>query len=187
MTSRLHPNIRPEQEDLIAALTERYAAQRIRFDTSFNGSIPVQACGRIGRQFFYFRFRGDSASLTLGKPDHRRSSSRAKHARRKALRTLRRGKEEPGLWGFLVQKDLKRDRSLERHPSRAVWYAVINDVTGEQYAGVLEPEESADLFVELMGRLQLLPQRKPLVRRGSYTMPSDGTPGIIRKPSKRRR
>lgn len=194
MTPRLYLNIRPEQEDLIAALTERYAAQRIRFHTSFNGSIPVQACGRIGRRFFYFRFRGDSASLTLGSADHRGSASRAKHSRRHALRTLRRGLSgRRGMWDFMVKQDLKRDASMDRHPSRAVWYAVLNDVTGDQYAGVLEAEEAAELFIELLGRLERVPPGKsmvhkyPAMRRGSYTLPSEWPQGIIRKPSKNRR
>lgn len=193
MAPKLYRQIRPEQEGLIAGLTERYAAEKIRFDTSFNGSIPVQACGRIGRQFFYFRFRSDSASLVLGKADRCRSASQAKHARRKALRTLRRGNEAEGPWGSMVKKDLKKDTSLDRHPSCPVWYAVIYGVTGEPYAGALEAEESAELFVELMNRLEPVPQRKSLVhkframRRGSYTPPSRWTQGIIRKPSKTRR
>ncbi|ACL42038.1 hypothetical protein Achl_4087 (plasmid) [Pseudarthrobacter chlorophenolicus A6] len=193
MTPKLYLNIRPEQEDLIGALTERYAAQRIRFHTSFNGSVPVQACGRIGRRFFYFRFRGDAASLTIGSADHRGASSRAKHARRKALRELRRDQLDDGFMSFIRKRDLRRDTSLDRHPSRAVWYAVINDVTGDQWAGDLEPEESAELFVRLMDMLQPVPKRKPgnrsfaALRRGSYTPPSNWEQGIVRKPSKKRR
>lgn len=193
MTSTLYRNVRPEQEALIGVLTERYARQKIRFDTGFVGSIPVQACGRIGRQFFYFRFRGDSASLTLGTADLRRSASRAKHARRKALRELRRDTLDDGFMSFMLKRDLRRDTSLDRHPSRAVWYAVINYVTGNEWAGELEPEEAAELFVRLMDRLQLVPPRKTgnrsfaALRRGSYTPPSSWKQGIIRKPSKPRR
>lgn len=193
MTQPLYRNVRPEQEALIAALTERYASQKIRFDTGFVGSIPVQACGRIGRQFFYFRFRGDSASLTLGTADLRRAASRAKHARRKALRELRRGQAEDDLFGFLTRRNLRRDTSLDRYPSRPVWYAVINDVTGDEWAGELEPEEAAELFIRLMDMLQIVPARRAgnrsfaALRRGSYTPPSDWKQGIIRKPSKNRR
>lgn len=192
MTAPLYRNVYPEQEDLISALTERYADQRIRFDSGFNGSVPVQATGRIGRQFFYFRFRGDTASLTLGAADHRGAASRAKHARRKALRTLRRGIEGDDLWGFMVERDLKRNDVLDRHPSRVVWCAVANDVTGEQYAGALEPEESAELFIDLMASLQLAgpaPTYRKFrqLRRGNWTPPSHWAQGIIRKPSKNRR
>lgn len=192
MTQPFHRNIRPEQEDLIAALTERYADQKIRFDTGFNGSVPVQACGRIGRQYFYFRFRGDSASLTIGSADHRRAASRAKHARRLALRKLRRSQVDDGFFGFLTTRDLRRDTSMDRHPSRAAWYAAINDVTGERYAGDLEQEESAELFIELMSRLQRVgPEPKfhkfRAMRRGSYTPPMPEHRTVIRKASKGRR
>lgn len=193
MGQKLHRQIRPEQEDLIAGLTERYAAQKIRFDTSFNGSIPIQACGRIGRRFFYFRYRGDSASLTIGAADHRGSASRARESRRRALRTLRRGQGGDSLYGFLIQRDLRRDDSMDRHPSRPVWYAVINDVTGDPYNGCLEQEEAAELFVELMDRLQLVLARKTwnrsfaALRRGSYTPPMPEHRIVIRKVSKARR
>ncbi|QOT19400.1 hypothetical protein [Paenarthrobacter sp. YJN-5] len=193
MTSILYRNLRPEQEELIADLTERYANQKVRFDTGFVGSIPVQAYGRIGRQYFYFRFRGDSASLTLGLADLRRSASRAKHARRKALRELRRGRAEDNFMSFMLKRDLRRDTSLDRHPSRPVWYAVIHDVTGDEWAGELEPEDSAGLFVQLMDQLRRVPYRKTrdrsftALRRGSYTPPANWKQGIIRKPSRRRR
>ncbi|WP_422758895.1 hypothetical protein [Paenarthrobacter sp. C1] len=110
MTSILYRNLRPEQEDLIAALTERYATQKIRFDTGFVGSIPV-----------------------------------------------------------------------------------INDVTGDEWAGELEPEDAAGLFVQLMDQLRRVPYRKTrdrpfaALRRGSFTPPANWKQGIIRKPSRRRR
>jgi len=34
--------------------------------TSYGGSVPVQAEGNIGGKVFYFRFRGDRGSLTVG-------------------------------------------------------------------------------------------------------------------------
>lgn len=188
----LYRNVRPEQEDLIAALTERYADKAIRFDTGFVGSVPVQACGRIGRRFFYFRFRGDTASLTIGSPDLRRTASRAKHSRRKALRKLRRGQTDDLFGSFMIERDLRRDTSLDRHPSHAVWYAVRNDVTGERYAGDLEPEESAELFIDLMASLQPagpepLFHKFRAMRRGSYTPPLPEHRTVIRKVLARRR
>lgn len=190
--TRLYRNVRPEQEAVIAALTERYAEQNIRFDTGFVGSVPVQACGRIGRRFFYFRFRGDTASLTIGSPDHRRDASRAKHARRKALRQLRRGQADDGFGGFMLQRDLRRDTGMDRHPSITAWYAVQNDVTGDRHAGDLELEEAAELFIDLMSRLQPAgPEPKwhkfAAIRRGSYTPPMTEHRTVIRKPSGGRR
>lgn len=192
MPETLYRNVPPAQEDLIAALTERYADQNIRFDTGFVGSIPVQACGRIGRHFFYFRYRGDSASLTIGAADHRGAASRARESRRLALRKLRRGRDEDSFFGFLAKRDLRRDDRLARHPSHPVWYAVINDVTGDRYSASLPQEESAEMFIELMRTLQPAgPEPKfrkfSSLRRGTWTPPQGWTQGIIRKPSKKRR
>jgi hypothetical protein len=187
----LHRNIPEEQAELIASLTERYADRGIRFDTGFVGSVPVQASGRIGRRYFYFRFRHDSASLTIGSADLRRAASRARHDRRRALRAFRRDNGDDGFGGFFLQRALRRDNGLDRHPSIAAWYAVVNDVTGEPYAGELEPEEAAELFVQLMSDLVAVPQpgRTPsyqALRRKSSTWPMNHTQGIIRKPGIRR-
>lgn len=189
---RLYRNVPEAQEDLIASLTERYAHRGIRFDTGFVGSVPVQCSGRIGRRYFYFRFRGDSASLTIGSADHRRDASRAKHARRKSLRQLRRGGQIDWFGGFMVKQDLKRNMGLYRHPSEVVWYAVINDVTGEEYAGSLEPGEAAELFVQLMADLVRVPPHRRFpdfkaLRRGSSTWPMDPHRHVITKPAKTRR
>lgn len=190
-TRALYRNVPEAQEELIALLTDRYAARGIRFDTGFVGSVPVQCSGRVGRRYFYFRFRHDSASLTIGSADHRRDASHAKHARRKALRKLRRGVSDDW-FGFMARNDLKRDTRLERHPSNAVWYATVNDVTGEPYAGDLEPEECAEIFAQLMDRLTPVPP-SPAAKifrawnSRSYTPPMDHAPGVIRKASKARR
>jgi hypothetical protein len=153
------------------------------------------------------RVISDGASICylqdiLVRPSHHRRGRNSRPApvrqpgqarRRKALRQLRRDQADDGFMGFMLKRDLRRDTSLDRRPSRAVWYAVINDVTGNQWAGELEPEEAAELFVELMDRLQLVPKQRQgsrsfaALRRGSYTPPSDWKQGIIVKPSKRRR
>lgn len=194
MTTRLYRNVPDAQEDLIAALT-RYADLGIRFDTGFVGSVPVQASGRIGRRFFYFRFRGDTASLTIGSRDRRQDASHAKRDRTKALRQLRRGVKDDGLFGdWFVKKQLRRDKSLDRHPSAVIRYAVINDVTGEQWAGSLEPEEAAELFIRLMNSLEPATRpgkrffRKwPAMRRGTYTPSPGWSKNVIRKASAKRR
>jgi hypothetical protein len=192
MTSRLYRNVPESQEDLIASLTERYAGHSIRFDTGFVGSVPVQASGRIGRRFFYFRFRGDCASLTVGSRNRREDGSFYRRDRTKALRKLRRGQDD-GWGGYFLKQQLRRDTSMDRYPSAPVRYAVTPDVTGEQWAGSLEPDEAAALFVRLMDSLEPCAWRRPTAGtfraliRGSYTMPSNYKQGIIRKPSKRRR
>ena len=189
----LYRNIHPDHAGIVAELEERFAHLRLRMDSGFVGSVPVQCTGRIGRRYFYFRFRGDCASLTVGSADLHGDASRAKHARRRALRALRRGTDQDGLFGDrFFRRDLKQDKGLGRHPSRAAWYAVRNDVTGEQWAGALEQEEAAELFSELLNDLK--PARPNLYARrfkahpfGNSPRPINHPPGIIRKPSKARR
>lgn len=195
MTSRLYRNVPENQEAIIAELTQRYADQNIRFDTGFYGAVPVQASGRIGRRFFYFRFRGDHASLTIGSRNRREDGSHFKRDRTKALRTLRRlkGDQDPmDLWLYVAQRNLKRSTKLDRHPNIVVRYASINDVTGEPLNGFLDPGAAGDLFVRLMDSLQPSRWRRPhwklkAMMRGSYTLPSNYKQGIIRKRSKRTR
>lgn len=192
--SRVNSRVYRTQAALIAALTEQLSAQNIRFDTDFSGYNPVATRGRIGRRFFTFVFQFDRASLTIGSPIHREMASRAKHARRKALRALRRSDDVESLRGvYFLRRDLKRDTHLVRYPSRVVWSAVRNGVTGDPMAVSLEPEEAAELFVGMLSEVQLAgpsPKRNQFdaaIRRGSYTRPMPEHRTVIRKGSTRRR
>ncbi|QOD05662.1 hypothetical protein [Pseudarthrobacter sp. BIM B-2242] len=189
--TRHHRNIHPSHTAVVARLEEKYAHLGVRFYQGFAGSVPVQAYGRIGRRFFYFRFRGDCASLTIGSPDRRGDAARYKAQRVKALRTLRR-KDDSGFFGLYgALRDLRRGTGQEWYPSIPVRYAVINDVTGERYAGCLEQDEAEALFVRLMEDLG--PARKQtrvgrhyrLIARGQRSWPMNSS-GVIQKPSKRR-
>lgn len=123
-------NIPDSQAGLISELEAKYADRRIRFDTGFVGSVPVQASGRIGRRYFYFRFRHDSASLKVGSPEHKRDSGQDKTRRRKARRAMRRGPAD-GMAAFFARRDLCRGYDpLSTFPSHVLRYAVVNDVTG---------------------------------------------------------
>lgn len=88
--------IHPSHLETVERLEAKYAEHGLRFDSGFAGSVPVQASGRIGRRYFYFRFRHDSAPLSIGSPDHGRNAAHAKRDRRRSLRTLRRKQEYPG-------------------------------------------------------------------------------------------
>lgn len=187
-----HARIHPDHQAVVDRLETRYAALGLRFDSGFAGSIPVQASGRIGRRFFYFRFRGDTAALQIGSPDYKRDASYRKARHRKARRALRRN-DDSGFFGLHgARLDLRRDDGFSRHPSRLSRYAVIGDVTGERYAGELTQEAAEALFNRLMA--DLAPARKPLtsglqyrlIAKGQRSWPM-GSTGVIRKRSKRRR
>lgn len=182
-------NIPDSQAALIAELEAKYADRKIRFDTGFVGSVPVQASGRIGSRYFYFRFRHDSASLKVGSPERKRDSGRDKTKRRKARRALRRGAVD-GIMGFIARRDLRRgDDVLDTFPSHVLRYAVNNDVTGDEYNGSLAAKEALDLFVQLMGMLHDVPPnpaRNSCIKQivsGSWTAPMPKRRSMIRKPS----
>lgn len=189
---RFYRNVHPSHEAVVARLEEKYAHLGMRFYQGFAGSVPVQAYGRIGRRFFYFRFRGDCASLTIGSPDRHGDATRNKARRVKALRTLRR-KDDSGFLGLHgARRDLRcKTNGQEWYPSIPVRYAGISDVTGDPYNGYLETEEAETLFIRLME--SLVPARRPVLGDKQFLLTFNGprtyplnSSGVIRKPSKRR-
>lgn len=188
--------IRHEQEPLIVELEARHQGIGLRFESGFHGFVPVQANGRIGRRYFYFRFRQDCASLTVGHPDLRGMAGRDRRNRYKHRRAMRRGRYER--WSFdyriaLMNLNTRRDSVLARHPSNEVAYASVSGVAGDPYAGTLAPEEAAVLFERLLAGLKPVDPRIRSFRNGrkvfkrSSTVPMAEHGVVIVKPSKRRR
>lgn len=167
MPRRIHPS----QAELIAQLEARYAHRNLRFNSHFAGSHPLQANGRIGSMCFYFRFRWDHASLTVGRFDHARHAHYTKRNRTKARRHLRRGQgtEHTQWW-------LRPDPKITDHPTSALFLAVRPNVTGERYAGDLEPDHAAALFEELLTNLA------PLSEINAHLLPSKALIHRGRKP-----
>lgn len=181
-----HRRIHPDQTELIAGLELQFSHRRLRFDQAFGGSYPVQAGGRIGNEYFYFRFRHDAASLSVGKPHHPSvDAGRRKKEAQKLRRKQRRG---TATWDDLMFSG-RLGAGLDRHPSRVRLYASVFPVTGEEHAGDLEPEAAAQLFTKLLGELKPVPPRlhPRLLRRalrGVRTAPMNHRRGIIRKNKK---
>lgn len=164
-TSTRYSQLPESQLEMLLRLEENYPG--LRFDSGFLGSVPVQAEGRLGSRWFFFRFRYDHASLVVGSPDSRTANGQRKRARIKALRKLRRNAVMDDFSRFLALRDLQPGADgLEHFPSHRIRAAGISDVTGEPYAGTLEPEEAASLFSRLMKELQPAPKRSgPIGRR----------------------
>ena len=117
--------------------------------------MPVQAEGRLGRRWFYFRFRHDCASLTIGSPNTRRTSGRTQRDRIKARRKLRRQVPMDSLDRFMATRAAAGgDDRLARFPEYRTRAAHLADVTGDPYAGALTTEEAAALFRQLIEQLQ---------------------------------
>jgi hypothetical protein len=55
-----------EIDAVTADLEAKYADRGLKFTVSFAGAMPVQAFGYVDGMRFYFRFRGNSASLRVG-------------------------------------------------------------------------------------------------------------------------
>lgn len=190
-----YSRIPEDQEQLIADLAARHPG--LRFTTGFTSCTPMIAEGRIGRRYFHFRFRWDCASLQVGFPENRTSA----RDRRRALRTLRRRVEPVGEWtddnwtnGFmelLARNDLRKgNRRIDAYPSRLTAQAAIGGVTGEAYAGFLPPEKAAEIFSELVDRLEPASRRPGRhirgLMRGSRTAPMYGTRNVITKHARKK-
>ncbi len=64
----LDPFLRGNQ-NIISSLEEKYKHRNLKFTSAFEGIVPVQAYGKIDNLYFYFRLRGDAASLIVGSYD----------------------------------------------------------------------------------------------------------------------
>lgn len=168
----------------------------LRFDTGFLGSVPVQAEGRLGNRWFYFRFRYDGASLAVGSPNTRTAHGRKKKAVRRARRQLRRNVPMDGLARHMALSTLKAGPdALERHPEYRTRASYIAGVTGDPYAGSLEDAEAGELFSRLMDALQPVPARTEPVgkrffarsRRGRTGRSETGRHVITKNPNHRKK
>ena len=183
-----HRSIHPDNQGTVDALEARYAHLGLRFDTGFEGSWPVQASGRIGRRFFYFRFKYDTATLTVGSPDRRRDAGYHRLQRVKALRATRRFNGSP-IDRFWAELGLRPTLHLDRHPSIKVRSAAVHDVTGDEYAHVLDGEMTEELFGKLVDGLkpdvyQNVGGHLKGIIRGSRTSPLPPHRHVISKKSR---
>jgi hypothetical protein len=66
IASEFNPNdLYPDLKTPSLELEEEYRDMGLKIE-SVGGVVPVQAHGKIGYNFFYFRYRGDSGSLSIG-------------------------------------------------------------------------------------------------------------------------
>lgn len=136
------------------ALEEAFPELGLRFTQGFKGAIPVQAYGWILGQRFYFRFRGDIASLNLGTVDREKAVAAAEN-RIKFLA----GTDEPSAeqredimerFNIVVKSDL----SVDAFPTEVSQRVVIGGYTGDVWNGVLTPAQAQDVFAKLVEKLE---------------------------------
>lgn len=58
-----------DMDDAARYLEAKYEDRGLEFTSTFKGSVPVQAYGHVDGMRFYFRFRGNHASINIGPYD----------------------------------------------------------------------------------------------------------------------
>jgi hypothetical protein len=156
---------------VVADLEAKFADRQLKFTVPFGGSIPVQAWGYMYDYRFYFRFRGDNGSLSLGlnDPEHYVQINELRRKRD----TQKRADLEDGLkTGRLSQSEYDDELEfvslfsktndeiapefddLRFYPTHIKKISVIQDYTGERYEGSLTPSQMSDIFTKLVENLE---------------------------------
>lgn len=137
-----------------ASLEEAFPELGLRFTKGFKGAMPVQAYGWILGERFYFRFRGDLASLTLGTVNAEKAvaevENRIKFIAGTDEPSAERRQEIVDKFKLVVKSDL----SVDAFPSDVSQRVVIGGYTGDIWNGSLTPVEAKDLFTKLVKKLE---------------------------------
>lgn len=166
---------REEHRKAVKAVTDdletRYSDRDLKFTESFRGSVPVQAWGYMDGYRFYFRFRGDVGSLSVGiaSPEYyvRINDLRAKREARKLTQledglkngTLMQSEYDEEMEFFNFCRKTADEKAPEFddprfYPTHIKKSSIIPNYTGERYEGALTPEQMLDLFAKLVDNLE---------------------------------
>lgn len=152
-------------KDAVVELETKFSERGLRFTEDFHGACPLQAFGWIDGQRFYFRFRGDSASLRVGTVNPERAQKLYDYDRTvKAQsmvnfvaerRELAEGEYESLFEQFANNAILATNDDSDALPTDITALSVKGNVLGEQYAGDLNTtKEIVDLFTTLVDNLE---------------------------------
>lgn len=169
----MEESIRREAEEMqntCIALEEVHANLGLRFTQPFNGLMPVQAYGWILGKRFYFRFRGDTATLTVGNVNPEKAE--AEFERKVTLHA--RGDAQRAYWTLSGQKDVplpadvpvdehfraavidrmnlavETDFSVTAFPNDVAQRVSLPEFTGHKWNGLLTPAQAKDAFSKLV-------------------------------------
>jgi hypothetical protein len=150
------------RRNVFHAIEERLSDRGLKFEDRGLGFVPVQAFGRIDGQRFYFRFRGDTASLTVGTFDEALELAEWLWRKENDVTYGAQLTAEDAnhlMFGMLIaQSNRTLETDLNFIPTRVTAWAVADDVTGEPYNGSLELDEFATLFERLVSELVPVPE-----------------------------
>lgn len=153
-------------------LEEKYAERGLKFTRGFSGSIPVQAWGVIDGYRFYFRYRGDVASIRIGfiaedRAEREYARDMKFHQERIARSEARQamtGELDTSLSNALFQMEPKLNvpDGVTDYPSSIRKQAVIVDALDHPYNGTLNATEARDLFIKLIDNLEDVDYEDPV-------------------------
>lgn len=161
--------------EVTSQLEKEYVERGLIFSTSFVGSIPVQAYGYLDGMRFYFRFRGNWASLRVGPYDQELEELYAMRVnedkvsrmdKRKA--ELEAGEISPEEYRMSVFLDDRPEMPQEEDDEDYMPHRIVKNAgcvgpdPEDDYAGTLTPDEAYDIFCQLLKELVDVPEDEQL-------------------------
>lgn len=151
-----------EEMDAVAVeLEEMFPQLGLRFTKTFAGGMPVQAYGWILGERFYFRYRSDIASLTVGTVNAEKAEAEFE---RKVTRSMEFREKMPAFKPESVDSDeftregiieslnltVQTDFSLTAFPDDVSFRVAVGGFAGNPWCGVLSPEDAKEVFIQLI-------------------------------------
>lgn len=146
---------------LAVELEEMFPELGLRFTKTFAGGMPVQAYGWILGERFYFRYRSDIASLTVGTVNAEKAEADFEH---KVTRALEIRDNMPAFYKDGMEKQeftreglieslnlsVMTDFSVNAFPTDVSFHVNLGGFIGNPWAGVLSPDEAKEVFIQLV-------------------------------------
>lgn len=143
-----------EMRAVEVALEDTFSKLGLRFTKGFTGAMPVQAYGWILGQRFYFRFRSDIASLSLGTVNHEKAVAEVERRIRFYAGADEVSQERRDELVDKFKIFVKSDLSVDAFPTEVSQRVVVGGYTGDVWNGSLTAAEAQDVFTQLVGKLE---------------------------------
>lgn len=161
-----------DYDKIFEVLAKKYP--NISFSNSGGfGSVPVQAFGKIDDDYFYFRFRFNHATLTVGPYDEKLAELWVQRIREDAeADEARRAGEEKDHWDMFFTakyrvKMAKHDANPEVNPGyipilTSRYSSLAGKDPNDGYKGDLDTDEFIEMFSTLVETLKDVPEKEQL-------------------------
>jgi hypothetical protein len=161
---RMHIAAQRERDDiaqLVSDLEYAFEDRGLRFTINFIGALPQQAYGHLDGLRFYFRFRGNHASLTLGAFD--KDFEEKYEARCKAQYEDNHKNDDPNdKWALKYYDKAQHEDDPRFYPRIVLKHSYSEGPNpGNTYAGWLPPKDLGPLFIKLATSLEDVPTDYP--------------------------